>query len=151
MKLTHLLYNFLPNSHWMHSYKLCSVPPNGLNFPFQLVNGYKSPLYSISFQIPAHSTPFYPFQLIPLNFTQYGDFRQYVNKSFFSLNPFFLITSLFVFEKLLLLHLHLAFYYYFILTMCFSYLLFPRMTFFSSLIYSYMTWYILILCNDDIK
>ena len=123
----------------MHTYELCSVPPNDLNFPFQLVNWYKSPLYSISFQTLAHFTPLYLFRSILLNFTQYGDFSQYVNKSFFSLNPFFLITSLFVFEKLLLLHLHLAFYYYFILTMCFSYLLFSHMTFFSSLIYSYMT------------
>ena len=109
MKLTHLLYIFLPNSHWMHTYKLCSVPPNGLNFPFQLVNWYKSPLYSISFQIPAHSTPFYPFQLIPLNFTQYGDFSQYVNKSFFSLNPFFLITSL-TFGILLLFYFNNVFF-----------------------------------------
>lgn len=95
---------------------------NGRNFLFQLVNRYKSHLYSISFQIPTHYASLHLFWSIPLNFTRRVDFNQHVNVSlFFFLNLFFLITSLlfFFFKKLLLLYLHMTFYCYFPLIMFF--------------------------------
>ena len=80
---------------------------------------------------------FHPFCSIPLNSSRYSDFGQYIKQIiiFFPKPIFFIYFTLF-FEKLLLLHLHMAFYYYFPSKMCFSCLLYSHMTWlFSSLIF----------------